>query len=46
MVPMYMAESIKLPAPKFGSALGWKVLETFPWDSVSIPLSETGCKGL
>ena len=44
-VGTYMAESVKLSKPKFGSTLAWKVLDTFPWGKVKIPVSETGCKG-
>ncbi len=46
MVPTYLSEAVKLPAPKFGTTVGWKVLETLPWDAISIPLAQTGCKGL
>lgn len=46
MVPLYMAEAIKLPTSKYGSAYAWKVIEEFPWDSVKIGLKDTGCKGL
>ncbi|TCT09578.1 ABC transporter substrate-binding protein [Paralcaligenes ureilyticus] len=46
MVGTYMSESVKLDAPKFGSKLGWKVIEALPWDSVKVGLADTGCKGL
>lgn len=46
MVPTYLAEAVKLPAPKFGSSYAWKVREEVPWDSIKIDLKDTGCKGL
>lgn len=46
MVPTYLAEAVKLPAPKYGSSYAWKVREELPWDSVKVELKDTGCKGL
>ncbi|TAL84643.1 MAG: branched-chain amino acid ABC transporter substrate-binding protein [Candidimonas sp.] len=46
MVGTYLSESVKLDTPKFGSKLGWKVIETLPWDSIKVDLADTGCKGL
>jgi ABC-type branched-subunit amino acid transport system substrate-binding protein len=46
MVPTYLSEAIRLPEAKYGTTIGWKVLETVPWDVIKTPLAETGCKGL
>lgn len=46
MVGTYMSESVKLDTPKFGSKLGWKVIEALPWDSIKVKPADTGCKGL
>ena len=46
MVPTYLSEAVKLPQPQFGTNIGWKVVETLPWDAIKTPLNETGCKGL
>lgn len=46
MVPTYLSEAVKLSEPQYGTTIGWKVLETLPWDAIKTPLAETGCKGL
>lgn len=45
-VGTYLAEAVKLPEPRHGAKIGWKVEKTLPWDSVKIDLPQTGCKGL
>ncbi len=46
MVGTYIAEAVKLPEPRYGAKVGWKVSKVLPWDSVKIDLAQTGCKGL
>jgi len=46
MVGTYFAESSRLDPPVHGAKVGWKVVETLPWDAVKIELAQTGCKGL
>jgi ABC-type branched-subunit amino acid transport system substrate-binding protein len=45
-VGTYVAEAVKLPEPRYGATVGWKVTKTLPWDEVKIELPQTGCKGL
>ena len=45
-VPTFLSEATNLPDAPHGAKIGWKVIETLPWDKISIPLAETGCKGL
>jgi branched-chain amino acid transport system substrate-binding protein len=46
MVGVFESEAIKLPAPKYGQTVGWKVNAAVPWDSIKVDLPQTGCKGL
>lgn len=46
MVPTYLSEAVKVDAPQYKTNIGWKVIETLPWDAIKTPLAETGCKGL
>lgn len=46
MVGTYLAEAVKLPQPRYGATVGWKVSKILPWDSIKIDLAQTGCKGL
>jgi ABC-type branched-subunit amino acid transport system substrate-binding protein len=46
MVSTYLAEAVRLPQPKYGAKVGWKVIEELPWDAVKVDLAQTGCKGL
>jgi ABC-type branched-subunit amino acid transport system substrate-binding protein len=45
-VGTYIAEAVKLPEPRYGAQVGWKVTKALPWEAVKIELAETGCKGL
>lgn len=44
--PVYVVEAVTLKEPKYGAKVGWKPIQTLPWDAVKVPLEETGCKGL
>lgn len=46
MVGTYMSQSVPLKDAKGGATVGWKVLETLPWDAVKVDVAKTGCKGL
>jgi len=46
MVGTYLSESVSIKPPVNGATVGWKVLEPLPWESVMVPLDQTGCKGL
>ena len=46
MVGSYLAEAVKLPQPRYGATVGWKVSKALPWDSIKVDLAQTGCKGL
>jgi ABC-type branched-subunit amino acid transport system substrate-binding protein len=46
MVPTFLSEAVKLPDAPHGAKVGWKVIETQPWEKINTPLAETGCKGL
>lgn len=46
MVGTYLAEAVKLPQPRYGATVGWKVSKILPWDSIKIDLAQTGCKGV
>jgi hypothetical protein len=37
---------VKLPQPRYGASVGWKVSKVLPWDSIKVDLAQTGCKGL
>lgn len=45
-VGTYIAEAVKLTAPRYGAKIGWKVADKLDWDRVKIDLADTGCKGL
>jgi branched-chain amino acid transport system substrate-binding protein len=46
MVGTYQAEAVRLAEPEYGAKVAWKVIQAFPWTQVSVPLADTGCKGI
>jgi hypothetical protein len=46
MVGTYLAEAVKLPQPRYGAAVSWKVPKVLPRNSIKVDLAQTGCKGL
>lgn len=46
MMGTYIAEAVRLPEPKYGADVAWKVIEQVPWENVMIDLADTGCPGL
>lgn len=45
-VGTYIAEAVKLPAPRYNAKVGWKVVNKLEWDQIKIDLPATGCKGI